>query len=127
MKYFDLDVYGLAFYGHDPFPGFLQDLITPAGPTSHYGFFVQADYTWKPWIMSFVRYEQVWVSGGLAKPGPNGNTGDEGRIVPGITLAIRQNLRLSSEVYIDTRGIQPPDSGLPEATFQWITSVQWAF
>ena len=31
-KYFDLDVYGAAFWGHDPFPGFLQDMITPAGP-----------------------------------------------------------------------------------------------
>jgi hypothetical protein len=58
VKYFDLDVYGMVFWGHDPFPGFDQNFIA-AGPTDHVGFFVQADYTWKPWIMSFLRYEQV--------------------------------------------------------------------
>ena len=33
LQYFDLDIYGTIFLGHDPFPGFLQDKITPAGPT----------------------------------------------------------------------------------------------
>jgi hypothetical protein len=131
-KYFDLDVYGAAFWGHDPFPGFLQDMITPAGNTDHFGFFVQADYMVKPWIMCFVRYEQVKIFNSGLVPyftAPDGTVlsgGEQARVVPGITFAIRQNLRLSSEVYIDVRGVDPA-TGYPEATDQWITSLQWAF
>ena len=102
-------------------------MITPAGDTNHFGIFVEADYMIKPWIMSFVRYEQVKIfNPGLETFSPGISGGEEARVVPGITLAIRQNLRLSSEVYIDVRGV-PAATGYPEATDQWITSLQYAF
>jgi len=127
MKYFDLDVYGMAFWGHDPFPGFLQDMITPAGSTNHYGFFVQADYMFKPWIMGFLRYEQVWISNpGLQPYSPGISGGEESRLVPGAIFVIRQNLQLASELYIDMQGVNPA-SGYPESTYEWITTVKFAY
>jgi hypothetical protein len=133
FTYFDLDVYGTAFWGHDPFPGFLQDTITPAGPTDQFGFFVQADYMFKPWLMGFLRYEQVKIfNSGLvpftqAADGTLISGGEQARIVPGVTVVIRQNLHVSSEVYIDTRGVDNPATGYPEANCQWITTLKWAF
>jgi hypothetical protein len=120
LKYFDLDIYGAAYWGHDPFPGFSQSLIA-AGNTDHFGFFIEGDYYFKPWIMSFLRYEQVWIFNPLLQDE------EQGRVVPGITFVIRQNLRLSSEVYIDVRGAHDPDPDIPESTAQWITSLQFAF
>jgi hypothetical protein len=137
LKYFDLDLYGAAFWAHDPFPGFFQDMITAAGPTDHCGFMIEADYMFKAWILGFVRYEQVWISNpDLAQFSPGISSGEQARIVPGVTFAIRQNLRLSSEVYINTRGVQYitspsgvqiPNPDHPESTYQWITSLQYAF
>jgi hypothetical protein len=127
VKYFDLDVYGLVFWGHDPFPGFLQDQITPAGPTDHVGFFVQADYMFKPWIMGFLRYEQVKICNpGLATYSPGISGGEEARFVPGVIFDIRQNLQLASEVYVDLLNVSPA-TGYPESTCQWITTVKLAF
>jgi hypothetical protein len=128
LKYFDLDVYGMIFWGHDPFPGFLQNQIDPAGPTDHLGFFVQADYMCKPWIMAFLRYEQVKIfNSGLATFSPGISGGDEARVVPGVVFSIRQNLHLSSEVYIDVRGVDNFNTGYPEATCQWITTLSFAY
>ena len=127
--YFDLDIYGTAFYGHDPFPGFDQNSIA-VDSTQHWGFMLEADYMLKPWICLFVRYDQVQVLDGKL---PDEN---EARIVPGVVFAIRQNLHLSTELYIDTHGNDNPNPanptspsavGLPEATTQWITTLWWAF
>ena len=49
FTYFDLDIYGTAWYGHDPFPGFDQNTIA-VGSTQHFGYMVEADYMIKPWI-----------------------------------------------------------------------------
>jgi hypothetical protein len=131
VKYFDLDVYGMVFWGHDPFPGFDQNFIA-AGPTDHVGFFVQADYTWKPWIMSFLRYEQVRIlNPGLQAYNVDGNGtvtsgGEEARLVPGVIFSVRQNVHVSSELYIDLLDV-PLATGYPEATCQWISTVSFAF
>ena len=58
-------------------------------------------------------------------PGVSG--GEEARVVPGVTFQIRQNLHLTSEVYIDVRGVDDPTTGYPESTCQWITTLAWAF
>ncbi len=131
VKYFDLDVYGMFFWGHDPFPGFDQTFMA-AGPTDHLGFFVQADYMWKPWIMSFLRYEQVKIlNPGLQAYGVDANGtvisgGEEARLVPGVIFQVRQNVHVSSEIYIDLDNV-PLATGYPEATCQWITTVSFAF
>lgn len=120
LTYFDLDIYGTTFWGHDPFPGFDQNNIA-VGSTQHVGFMIEADYMIKPWICAFVRYDQVQIlDGKLADE-------NEARVVPGVVFAIRQNVHLSSEVYIDTHGNDNPNSGLPEATNQWISTLWWAF
>ena len=129
FTYFDLDIYGTAWYGHDPFPGFDQNTIA-VGSTQHFGYMVEADYMIKPWICAFVRYEQVQIlSGKLADE-------NEARVVPGVVFAIRQNVHLSTEVYIDTHGNDNPNpanpsspsaAGLPEATTQWLTTLWWAY
>ncbi len=137
LKYFDIDIYGMVFWGHDPFPGFLQDNITPAGSTDHLGIFVEADYMFKPWIMGFVRYEQVKIfNDALATYTPGVGPqppvpavmsgGEEARVVPGVILAIRQNVQVASEVYIDLQGVSPA-TGYPESTCQWITTVKFAY
>jgi hypothetical protein len=120
FTWFNLDVYGTAFWGHDPFPGFDQNNIA-VGPTDHFGYMAEADYTVLPWICTFLRYEQVTINNGLLK------NEEQARVVPGVVFAIRQNLHLSTEVYIDTRGVDIPDPAIPESTCQWITTLWWAF
>jgi len=120
LTWFDLDIYGTAFWGHDPFPGFDQTNMA-VGPTDHFGYMAEADYMCRPWICAFLRYEQVIISNGLLK-------GEEqARVVPGVVFAIRQNLHLSTEVYIDTRGVDVPNPDIPESTCQWITTLWFAF
>jgi len=116
-----LDIYGNAFVGHDPFPGFLQNNISLAGPTDHAGYYIEADYQWNAWAMSFLRYEQIKIYNG----GFSGQ--QQARVVPGIVLALRQNMRLSSEVYINTQHLQPIDPSIPQSLGQWITTLWWAF
>jgi hypothetical protein len=120
FTWFDLDIYGTAFWGHDPFPGFDQTNMA-VGPTDHFGYMVEADYMCKPWICTFVRYEQVKIFNGLLKDE------EQARVVPGVVFAIRQNLHLSTEVYIDTRGVDVPNPSIPESTCQWITTLWFAF
>ena len=69
----------------------------------------------------FVRYEQVKIFNGLLKDE------EQARVVPGVVFAIRQNLHLSTEVYIDTRGVDVPNPDIPESTCQWITTLWWAY
>jgi hypothetical protein len=120
LTWFDIDIYGTAFWGHDPFPGFDQNNIA-VGPTDHAGYMAEADYTVKPWIVTFVRYEQVKIFNGLLKDE------EQARVVPGVVFAIRQNLHISTEVYIDTRGVDIPNPDIPESTNEWITTLWWAF
>jgi hypothetical protein len=74
----------------------------------------------KPWICTFLRYEQVKIF--------NDRLSDEeqARVVPGVVFAIRQNLHLSTEIYIDTRGVDIPNPDIPESTCQWVTTLWWA-
>ena len=117
LQYFDLDLYGFAFYGHDPFPGFDQSYIL-AKATDHYGFFLESDYMFKPWITGFLRYEQVWIEN------PGFSTEQEGRVVPGVVLQIRQNLHVSSEIFIPVVTLRPRGtrkryaSGLPRLSLR---------
>ena len=120
FTWFDIDIYGTAFWGHDPFPGFDQNNIA-VGPTDHFGYMAEADYTVKPWICTFLRYEQVTINNGLLK------NEEQARVVPGVVFAIRQNLHLSTEVYIDTRGVDIPNPDIPESTCQWITTLWFAY
>lgn len=120
FQYFDLDIYGCTYWGHDPFPGFDQNSIA-VGSTDHWGFMVEADYMIKPWVCAFVRYEQVRVlNDGLSYQ-------DQARVIPGAVFAIRQNLHVSTEIYFNTLGQKAPDPAIPESTCQWITAVEWAF
>ena len=134
VKYFDIDVYGMIFWGHDPFPGYLQDGVTPAGPTDQMGIMVESDYMFKPWIMGFLRYEQVKVFNPaftneslILAPGAPPQGPEQARVVPGAIFAIRQNLQLATEVYIDLQGYPAAVAGIPESTYQWITTVKFAF
>jgi hypothetical protein len=120
FTWFDIDIYGTAFWGHDPFPGFDQNNIA-VGSTQHFGYMIEADYMFKPWICGFLRYEQVKILDGKFRDE------EQARVVPGVVFAIRQNLHLSSEVYIDTRGNDIPTDGIPESTTEWITTLWWAY
>jgi len=120
LQWLNLDLYGVAFFGHDPFPGFFQNAMV-AKPTDHAGFLLEADYQWNAWAMCFLRYEQVKIFN------PGFADEEQARVVPGIVLAIRQNIRLSSEVYINTGKSIPPNPSIPESTTQWITTLWWAF
>lgn len=58
-------------------------------------YFVEADYVILPWVIAVLRYDHV------ARPGPNIK-----RMVPGIVLAFRANVRLvnEGEIYLDDSG-----------------------
>jgi hypothetical protein len=120
VTWFDIDIYGTAFWGHDPFPGFDQSNIA-VGETDHWGYMAEMDWMVKPWICAFLRYEQVSIDR------PQFRYQEQARVVPGVVFAIRQNLHLSSEVYIDTRGNDIPNDAIPESTTQWITTLWWAY
>jgi hypothetical protein len=117
--WFDCDTYGTIFWGHDPFPGFDQNSIA-VGPTDHVGYMIETDYMLKPWICTFLRYEQVKIfKDGFADE-------EQARVIPGVDFAIRQNLHVSTELYVDTLGNDVPNPDIPESTCQWVTTLWWA-
>jgi hypothetical protein len=120
LMWFNLDLYGQVYAAHDPFPGFNQNNIA-AGTTDHTGYFIEADYTVNAWLMAFARYEQVRIFNGVLAGQ------QQGRVIPGVVMMARQNLRLASEVYINTQSIQAPDPSIPQSTTQWITSFWFAY
>ncbi len=96
LQWFDWDIYGVAYWGHDSFAG-LKDGFNLRGE-DHFSYFVQADYMLKPWILGFVRYEETQFN-------ESARVDDEiGRVVPGAAFLIRQNLKLQTEWVVDTRG-----------------------
>lgn len=118
LQYFDLDLYGVAYWAHDPFPGFFPD-GTASGSTDHFAYFVEADYMFKPWILGFLRYEQTRIFN------PGWAFQERARVAPGVVFLIRQNLRLSTELYLDTRGNHNRD--FPEGTDQIITQLDFSY
>ena len=103
-------------------------MITPAGNTNHFGFFVEADYMFKPWIMGFVRYEQVkifnpaWSHSARTDIGRRTGAGRAGSHVrdPPEPAPVERSVHRRA-------GRQPRPRDIPESTDQWITSLQYAF
>ena len=81
---------------------------------------IETDYMLKPWICTFLRYEQVKIfKDGFADE-------EQARVIPGVDFAIRQNLHVSTELYVDTLGNDVPNPDIPESTCQWVTTLWWA-
>ncbi len=131
LQYFDLDLYGCAFWGYDSFAGFDQT-GAPAPNTNMFGALVEADYMFKPWLMGFLRYEKVKIyDPGFSNPDGLawglGAAGPMERIVPGVVFVVRQNVKVTSDVFIDLAGHHIPDGAIPESTMQWVTTLEFAF
>jgi hypothetical protein len=117
---FDWNIFGLGYWGHDQFAGLLDD-GTDLGAESHFSYFVEADYFFKPWLLGLVRYEQTKFHNET-----RGALQDQARVVPGLIFLIRQNVKLQFDLYINTQ----PNSGVtdaPQATNQFITQLDMAF
>ena len=116
LQWQDLDIYAMGFWGHDNFAGLVGG--TNLGGEDWFSYSVQADYMVKPWILGFVRYEQTVFGEGAR--GPN----EEARIVPGVVMLIRQNMKLGAEWALDTTG---KDTGGPQATDQFLIQLDYVY
>ncbi len=116
LQWFNWDVYGLAYWGHDTFAGRVGGV--DLGGEDHWSYSVQADYYWKPWIVTFLRLEETDFNE-VAR-----TASEEGRVVPGAIIIIRQNLKLQSEWVLDTTG---KDTGGGQATDQLRFQLDYAY
>jgi len=116
LQWFNWDIYGLAYWGHDSFAGRVGGV--DLGAEDHWTYMVQTDYYWKPWIVSYLRYEETSFNE-LARA-----SSEEGRIIPGVNVLIRQNLKLQAEWDIDTTG---KDTGGLQATDALVFQLDYAF
>jgi hypothetical protein len=96
FQWFDLDVYGMAYWGQDTFAG--RAAGVDLGPEEHFSWFVEADYMCKPWILVFLRYDQTIFSE-LARA-----DSEETKVTPGAVFVIAPNMVLRSEWVVDARG-----------------------
>jgi len=115
LQWFNWDVYGLAYWGHDTFAGRVAGV--DLGSEDHTSYSVQADYYWKPWLVTFVRYEETDFEKARA-------ASEEGRIVPGANFIIRQNLKLQTEWVVDTTG---KDTGGAQATNELLFQLDYVY
>lgn len=83
----DLNVFGVVLVGHDTFE-------SADSPTRFTAASVEVNYVVKPWVVGILRYDAV------ARDGAP----DIVRLVPGLALAIRANVRVvaDGELYLDT-------------------------
>lgn len=120
LQWFNLDLYGVFYWGHDRFAGTVGPDNAPVDllGEDHFSYLVQADYMVKPWILAYLRYEQTWFDEVSRK------NKEEARIIPGAVFAIRQNLKLQAEWVLDTTGM---DTGGRQATDQLRFQLDWAY
>ncbi len=116
LQWFNWDIYGLAYWGYDGFAG-LKDGVDLGGE-NHVSYSIQADYYLKPWIVSFLRYEETKFNE-TARVGE-----EEGRVIPGMVFLIRQNMKLQTEWALDTTG---NDNGGAQATDELRVQLDYAF
>lgn len=116
LQWHDLDVYGLGYWGQENFAGLNGGM--DLGGEDFFSYLVQTDYTFKPWCLGFVRYEQTIFNEG-ARAGQ-----EQARIIPGLVFLIRQNMKLQTELVLDTTG---KDTGGPQATDQFLMQLDFAF
>ncbi|MCH7990197.1 MAG: hypothetical protein IID46_13740, partial [Planctomycetes bacterium] len=116
LQWFDWDIYGIAYWGHDEFAG-LKDGVD-LGEEDHFSYFIQADYMFKPWILGFMRYEQTDFNERAR------TVEEEARFVPGVVFLIRQNMKLQTEFILDTSG---KDTGGGQATDQFRVQLDFAY
>ena len=65
-----------------------KDRLTPVGVVTRYtSMSVEVDYVAKPWIIAIARYDGVWRENGA----------EIHRVVPGLAIAIRANVRAVAE------------------------------
>ena len=116
LQWFDLDVYGVAYWAQDDFAG-LKDGAN-LGQEEFFSYMIQCDYTFKPWIVGYVRYEETRFDESARRDE------EEARVVSGMVFLIRQNMKLQTEFVHDTTGM---DTGGPQATDQIITQLDFAY
>ncbi len=116
LQWFNWDIYGMAYWGNDSFAGRLGGV--DLGGEQFFSYSIQSDYYWKPWIVSFLRYEQTDFREAAR------TSMEEGRVVPGMVFIIRQNMKLQTEWVIDTTG---KDTGGGQATDQILVQLDYAY
>ena len=116
LQWFDWNIYGLAYWGHDNFAGLVDG--ADLGGEDHFSYLVQAEYMVKPWCLAFTRYEQTGFNETARTPM------EEARALVGMVFVIRQNMKFQMEQVIDTTG---KDTGGPQATDQWLMQLDYAY
>ena len=86
----DLDVFGAWIWGWDNDLGIGSE-------ESLFTWFVEADYYFKPWMIGYVRYEELNFQEML-------EDNEVRRFVPGAAFYVRTNLRVLAEFLVDTSG-----------------------
>ncbi|MCH7686687.1 MAG: hypothetical protein IH899_08415 [Planctomycetes bacterium] len=86
----DLDVFGAWIWGWDNDLGIDSE-------ESLFTWFVEADYYFKPWMIGYVRYEELNFQEML-------EDNEVRRLVPGAAIYVRTNLRVLAEILVDTSG-----------------------
>ncbi len=120
LQWFDIRLFGVGYWAHDQFAGLLPD-GTDLGHDNHLSGFVEADYFFKPWILGFVRWERTHMLHQARAV-----LEDQGRVVPGVIFLIRQNVKLQTDVYINTLH-HNADLDTPQNTNQIITQLDLTF
>ncbi|MFQ5733673.1 MAG: hypothetical protein ACE5KM_17180 [Planctomycetaceae bacterium] len=116
LQWFDWNVYGLIYTGHDNFAGLVGG--TDLGGEDHLSYLVQAEYMVKPWWLTFVRYEQTDFNETARTPQ------EQARVIPGMVFLIRQNMKFQAEFVIDTTG---KDTGGPQATDRFLLQLDYTY
>lgn len=96
LQWFDLDLYGLAYWAHDSFAGRVGGV--DLGGEDWFSYMIQADYMVKPWILAFTRWEQTQFDEGARK------AKQQERVALGVDLVIRHNMKLQTEYLVDASG-----------------------
>ncbi|MCH7688548.1 MAG: hypothetical protein IH899_18020 [Planctomycetes bacterium] len=116
LQWHDLDIFGVFYWGHDEFAGLVNGM--DLGEEDHFSYFVQADYMFKPWILGFVRYEQTNFNETAR------TTEEEARVIPGVAVVIRQNMKLQAEFVLDTSG---KDTGGSQSTDAFLLQLDYVY
>ena len=94
----DLDIFGAVIFGQDDLINRHDDEFNP-NEESFVTWFLEADYYFKPWAIGFLRYEEQNFQSGLADQ-------NIARLVPGAAFYARTNVRIITELLLDTTGKQ---------------------
>ncbi len=101
VQFQDLDLFGMCYWGWNEAPGAeLEDgELEVFSDIGLFTWFLEADYFIKPWLTTYLRYEELSFDSGHFQR----HKGIE-RAVAGVVFTVRANMRIVGEFVIDAKG-----------------------